>query len=130
MLAAADEALRVAAGIAQTVPGLHRDRHFRIADLQHPIDHDDRKPLSRWLQSQGNYAREEADKLLHTPWRELGWPDRVRRVPLLAAPLVATYCLTVKGCALDGRPGIAYACQRVIAELLVSHELLQRRFER
>jgi glycosyltransferase involved in cell wall biosynthesis len=93
--------------------------------LEHPIHHDDRKPLARWLQSQGRYAAEEAAKLRSTPWPQLGWPDRVRSIPFASAPLALGYALLVKGCALDGVPGLTYAAQRVIAELVLSLELLR-----
>ena len=38
-----------------------------IKELRGWIDHDDRKPLSRWLASQQRYAKLEADHLLATP---------------------------------------------------------------
>ena len=94
--------------------------------LREPMLHDDRKPFARWLSAQERYANEEAEKLRSTGFAELRWPDRVRKIPFLAAPLVGLHCLAVKGCALDGRPGFSYAGQRVLAELILSLKLLER----
>jgi glycosyltransferase involved in cell wall biosynthesis len=99
----------------------------RVVMLHEHMLHDDRKPFSRWLSSQQRYAVEEAQKLTARSWSELGWPDRVRSVPFLAAPLVGVHCLVGKGCLLDGRPGLKYAGQRTLAELIISLKLLQRR---
>jgi glycosyltransferase involved in cell wall biosynthesis len=98
----------------------------RVEPLVRHALHDDRKSLQRWLRSQERYAEEEAQKLSRHALSELSWPDRVRRVPLVAAPLVGAHCLLLKGCMLDGRPGLKYAAQRVIAELMLSLKLLER----
>jgi glycosyltransferase involved in cell wall biosynthesis len=116
------------------VARFHLDGHcYRVAlargqtrDLAGQIGHDDRKPFSRWWQSQRRYATEEAAKLRVTPWRELRWPDRVRRVPFAAAPLVFAHCLVGKGGWRDGRAGFTYAGQRALAEALISARLLAR----
>jgi glycosyltransferase involved in cell wall biosynthesis len=96
-------------------------------ELAQRLWHDDRKPLSRWLRSQERYAAEEAEKLARASFAKLRWPDRVRRVPFAAAPLVLLQCLLLKGGLLDGRAGAKYAGQRAVAELLISLELLDRR---
>ena len=98
----------------------------RVADLRAPILHDDRKPMIRWIQTQAGYARLEADKLRRSAWRDLGWADRLRRVPLLSTPLAFLYCLIGQGGILDGRPGLVYASQRAAAELLISLSMLER----
>jgi glycosyltransferase involved in cell wall biosynthesis len=87
--------------------------------------HDDRKPLARWLASQRRYAAEEAQKLAAESWTDLRWPDRARKVPFLAAPLVAGYCLFARQGILDGRAGWKYTGQRVLAECLISLELMR-----
>jgi glycosyltransferase involved in cell wall biosynthesis len=96
-------------------------------ELQHYLWHDDRKPLARWLRSQQRYAAEEADKIARASLAELRWPDRVRKVPFAAPPLVLLQCLLLKGGLLDGRAGAKYAAQRALAELLITLELLDRR---
>jgi glycosyltransferase involved in cell wall biosynthesis len=91
-----------------------------VRELSASMQHDDRKPLSRWYRSQLGYARQEARKLLRTPLAQLGWPDRVRRVPFASVPLAVGYCLLYRGCLLDGRAGLFYAAQRGVAESLIS----------
>lgn len=90
------------------------------------IDHDDRKPLSRWLESQRKYAILEADKLLDGSAPE-GLPDRLRRMIWPAVPACLLYTLFAKRVILDGWPGWYYAFQRTYAELLLSLELLDRK---
>lgn len=90
------------------------------------IDHDDRKPLSRWLDSQKKYAVLEAEKLLAEA-RPAGWPDRLRKKIWPAVPATLVYTLFVKGLILDGWPGLYYVFQRTYAELLLSLELLDKR---
>jgi glycosyltransferase involved in cell wall biosynthesis len=96
--------------------------------LRTPIDHDDRKPLSRWFESQRNYALLEAEKLLsgETP---AGMADRLRRMIWPAAPAAFLYTLFAKGAVLDGWPGWFYALQRTYAELVLSLILLERKIK-
>ena len=94
------------------------------------ILHDDRKPLSRWLESQRHYAQLEAQKLTDGSRDAGSLPDRVRTQIWPAAPAAFLYSLFVKGCILDGWPGWYYALQRTYAELLLSLELLDRRLFR
>jgi glycosyltransferase involved in cell wall biosynthesis len=97
-----------------------------VGRLAHRIRHDDRKAFGRWMRSQERYARLEAEKLLSTSFRALGFPDQVRRL-VVVAPLVALpYCLFVKGNVLDGSAGLLYAAQRTIAEAMISLRLLAR----
>lgn len=93
------------------------------------IDHDDRKPLSRWLDSQWNYARLEAEKLATEPPSK-ALPDRLRRWIWPAAPAALVYTLFVKGAILDGFAGWFYALQRTYAELLLSLVLLENRLRK
>jgi glycosyltransferase involved in cell wall biosynthesis len=99
----------------------------RVEDLGATIDHDDRKPLRRWIASQDKYIVREADHLLGlAPAKRSG----VQRLRLMAwpAPFVALfYTLIVKGCLLDGWPGWLYALQRTYAELLLAIELVDRK---
>jgi glycosyltransferase involved in cell wall biosynthesis len=100
-----------------------------VADLREPIYHDDRKPLSRWLQSQINYATREAGHLLSMPRAEMSRADRVRVMGWPAPILVFLYVLFAKGALLDGPAGWYYAFQRLLAELLLALELLDRRLK-
>ena len=91
------------------------------------IDHDDRKPLSRWFSSQDKYAKLEAEKLLSLPNAELQMEDRIRRSMILGPFLVFAYTLLVRGVILDGWHGWFYALQRLLAEVMLSLRLLEKR---
>jgi len=93
------------------------------------IDHDDRKPLSRWLDSQIKYARLEAEKL-EAETHPGGLPDRLRKMIWPAAPAAFLYTLFAKGVILDGWPGFYYVLQRTYAELVLSLVLLEKRVRR
>jgi glycosyltransferase involved in cell wall biosynthesis len=98
----------------------------RSASTSAAIDHDDRKPFDRWRASQVTYARLEAEKLATTPVTDLNWPDRLRKALVLGPIGVCFYTLIIKGTALDGWPGWVYAYQRLVAELMLSRQLLRR----
>lgn len=99
-----------------------------VTELKGRIQHDDRKPLERWLISQARYAVQEADHLLTTPTSQLRTQDRIRRLIVVAPWLVPLYCMTVGRGVLDGWPGIYYALQRGVAEAILAIHLLERRF--
>ena len=98
-----------------------------VSELRSTIFHDDRKPLSRWLVSQLKYAAREAAHLLSVPRDNLSRLDRLRLMGWPAPILVLGYVLFVKGAVLDGRAGWFYAWQRLLAEVLLALELLDRR---
>jgi len=111
----------------------HQDGHTqRVAvrgnqeKLHAPIFHDDRKPLSHWVQSQMRYMRLEAEKLSSSDYSNLGWSDRLRRLRVVAPFVMLFYCLFIKGAMLDGKAGIYYAFQRMFAELLLSLFLIEK----
>ena len=97
----------------------------RVETLQNPLLHDDRKPLSRWLESQARYTKLEAQKLRAATPTELQTIDRLRRWPLIVPPLALFYCLVVRGGVLDGWRGLYYGFQRVTAELMLSFYMLR-----
>jgi glycosyltransferase involved in cell wall biosynthesis len=94
--------------------------------LRNKIIHDDRKPLARWLKSQERYAELEVANIASTPLRELGWPDRLRRLIVVMPWLAPFYCLFPRMGLLDGWAGIYYALQRGIAESVLALKLVQR----
>ena len=102
----------------------------KLGRLRHPILHDDRKPLERWLASQLGYLTIESRKLQTTPLSQLSIADRLRlKTPL--APLAAlVLCLFVNGGILDGWQGWTYAFQRCYAEILLKLMLLETRARR
>ena len=99
----------------------------RVQDLRSRMLHDDRKPLSRWLKNQMRYAKQEADYLVHAPEEELGAVDKMRRAILPAPLAVGFYVMFAKLCILDGWPGWHYTMQRLLAEILISLELVDRK---
>ena len=97
-----------------------------IGEVRLRVDHDDRKPLLRWFDSQLKYARLEAEKLESEP-HPAGLPDRLRKMIWPAAPAAFLYTLFGKGVVFDGWPGLFYALQRTYAEILLSLILLEKR---
>lgn len=109
----------------------HRDGHAhrvkvegKTKDLASGVLHDDRKPLSRWYESQARYAKLEAKKLLTADWATLSWTDRIRRSFVIAPFAVLFYCLIIRRGIFDDRAGFYYAFQRMLAELMLSLELM------
>ncbi len=96
----------------------------RVEKLAGKIYHDDRKPLSHWIQAQDRYAILEARHLLATRKNELNRQDRLRLKIFFAAPAMFLYLMFGRGLVLDGWPGWFYVAQRTIAELLLSVRLL------
>jgi glycosyltransferase involved in cell wall biosynthesis len=101
-----------------------------IGRLDNPFFHDDRKPLSAWLDAQASYSKLEAEKLTSTPIASLGRIDRVRRGGLLMPFLMPLYCLIWKRLILDGKAGLYYTFQRTYAELLLALRIWAIRLQR
>ena len=99
----------------------------RVASLGGTLDHDDRKPLTRWLQSQDAYFKIEARHLLATPNEQLNRQDRLRKKIVFAPWVVFLYLLVGRGLILDGWPGWFYVLQRTVAEMLLALRLLTER---
>jgi glycosyltransferase involved in cell wall biosynthesis len=95
--------------------------------LAAPIFHDDRKPLSYWFASQYQYARHEAQHLVTSDRAALSSVDRLRLLAWPAPLAVAIYTLFVKGCFFDGWAGWFYVLERLIWEILVAVEILDKR---
>ena len=112
----------------------HQDGHtqlLRVDGVVRPlagkVEHDDRKPLSRWLRSQDNYFKIEARHLAATPNDRLNRQDRLRKKIYFAPGVVFLYLLFGRGLILDGWPGWYYVLQRALAETLLSLRLLTDR---
>jgi glycosyltransferase involved in cell wall biosynthesis len=101
-----------------------------VKTLEGFIHHDDRKSFSHWLSSQDRYLKQEADKLIHTPFNQLKMSDKLRWFIVPAPFFVLFYCLILRGGILDGWHGWHYAFQRVLAEILLSIRLIEARFEK
>jgi glycosyltransferase involved in cell wall biosynthesis len=91
--------------------------------LKARIIHDDWKSTESWLNAQGYYMRRE----LKTLGRRPGLGGWVRRKPPLMPIAIFLYCLFGKGLILNGRAGIFYALQRLVAEAILSLMLLEQR---
>jgi glycosyltransferase involved in cell wall biosynthesis len=100
-----------------------------ILQIAHPIDHDDRKSLARWLESQRKYAMLETEKL-SAEEHPAGMPDRLRKMIWPAALAAFLYTLFVKRVIFDGWAGWLYCLQRTYAELLLSLMLLEKKLKR
>lgn len=98
-----------------------------LGRLQNHFVHDDRKPFDRWMRSQINYARLEADKLSGSAHGLKGWLRT--RTPF--SPLAVGFlCLIARGGLLEGPPGWLYALQRMIAEAMISAAYFDQRLRR
>lgn len=93
------------------------------------VDHDDRKPLSRWLGSQLKYAYLEAEKLATLSPSEVGFADKLRLMIWPAPIATVVYTLFGKGVLFNGWKGIYYTLQRTYAELLLSLLLLEHKID-
>jgi glycosyltransferase involved in cell wall biosynthesis len=104
------------------VPGM-------LGHLQTRIDHDDRKPLTRWLSSQDKYALLESKKLSATDPAKLRLQDKLRLTMWAAIPASLIYTLLVKGTLWDGWRGWYYALQRLLAEMLLALRLIEKKLK-
>jgi hypothetical protein len=96
-----------------------------VEDLSAFLLHDDRKSLSHWLRAQDAYTALEAAKLSDAS-ADPGAFGKLRRWRVVMPLLIAPYCLFVRGGIFSGWPGVHYAFQRTIAELLLSLRLIER----
>lgn len=94
-------------------------------NFKEKILHDDRKSLSRWLKSQDGYLKIEAEKLSRTPFGELDFVDKLRKLKILAPIIIFFYLLFAKGMILEGWHGWYYTFQRTLVELLLSIRLIE-----
>jgi glycosyltransferase involved in cell wall biosynthesis len=98
----------------------------KLAKLKGKIWHDDRKPLSRWFQSQERYAELETRYLMKAPYEQISRLDRARKKWLIVVPLaMPIYLLLGHGLIFDGWNGWYYAFQRTVAEMMLSLRLLE-----
>ena len=94
-----------------------------VRPLVHPIFHDDRKSWSRWYSNQQGYACLEAEKIKKWSWFALPISGKVRRLPLVSVVVSPVYLLFYKGLWRDGRRGLKYIWQRLVAEWLIQKSL-------
>lgn len=95
-----------------------------VRQLAGAIRHDDRKPFASFLAGQARYSQNFVSRLASG---EASRRDRLRaRWPLLifAVPFVS---LILKRGLLDGRPGLVYALDKLIAEAIMHRQALAAR---
>jgi glycosyltransferase involved in cell wall biosynthesis len=93
-----------------------------VAMLSATIIHDDWKPTGQWLIGQARYMQRELD-FLSTD--KAGLTHWLRLRPPLMPIAVFCYCLFGKGLLFNGRAGIFYALQRLVAEATLSLMVLE-----
>jgi glycosyltransferase involved in cell wall biosynthesis len=117
---------------------LYRRNHARYIDVGHAhrvyiegqvgkvkssLLHDDRKSSWIWLKNQKRYQSIEARMLINTPTSRLPAQDKLRKHTWFAPFIVFIICMVFRGGILDGKEGLIYAFQRLIAESLLFLEL-------
>jgi glycosyltransferase involved in cell wall biosynthesis len=98
--------------------------------LWNPIVLDDRKPISHWIISQSKYAKLEADKICSSPFAALKWPDRLRKMLIVAPWFVPLYTFFVKRTFLAGWHGLYYCFQRATFEFMLALYLLEKNIQK
>jgi glycosyltransferase involved in cell wall biosynthesis len=92
-----------------------------IAALSAPVVHDDWKPTGQWVIGQTRYMQRELERLRDGT----GVVDWLRLRPPLMPIVAFIYCLVGKGLIVQGRAGIFYALQRMLAEAVLSLMVLE-----
>jgi glycosyltransferase involved in cell wall biosynthesis len=99
-----------------------------VAMLHGRITHDDWKSTSQWLSSQARYMQRELEWLRVS--KSAGLRNWLRLRPPLMPIVVFLYCMFGKGLVLNGRAGIFYALQRMVAEGVLSLMVLEDRLRK
>jgi glycosyltransferase involved in cell wall biosynthesis len=95
-----------------------------IITLNGRIVHDDRKSIERWLIGQVRYMQSELDYLRAHKGGRTRW---LRLRPPLMPIAMFFYCLFGRGLLLNGRAGLFYALQRMVAEAVLSLMVLEEK---
>lgn len=94
-----------------------------VATLKGHIVHDDWKQTGPWVRSQIRYMEREAETLSPKSGGLRGW---LRGHPPLAAIAVFFYVLFGRGLIFNGKAGLYYALQRLVAEAVLSLIVLEK----
>jgi glycosyltransferase involved in cell wall biosynthesis len=98
-----------------------------IAALSNRIIHDDWKPTGQWVVGQVRYMQRELDWMQTVQTRRSRLVHWLRLRPPFMPIAVFLYCLFARGLLLNGRAGIFYALQRMVAEAVLSLMVLEHR---
>jgi glycosyltransferase involved in cell wall biosynthesis len=101
------------------------DVRGQVVTLKGRITHDDQKPISQWLIGEVRCLQRELDWMMRV--RKAGPIHWLRVRPPLMPIAVFLYCLFGKGLILNGRAGIFYALQRMVAEAVLSLMVLEEK---
>jgi glycosyltransferase involved in cell wall biosynthesis len=93
-----------------------------IATLSSRVIHDDWKSTGQWLIGQARYMQRELDWMRVSKGGLARW---LRLRPPMMPIAVFLYCLLGKGLLLNGRAGMFYALQRLVAEGVLSLMVLE-----
>ena len=94
----------------------------KVERLKGRIIHDDWKPMQGWLASQARYMARE---LPHAKAHPEGLKNRLRLKPPLMPVIAFLYTLFGKGLIFNGRAGMLYAMQRLLAETVLALLVLE-----
>lgn len=97
-----------------------------VVDVEPKLVHDDRKPFSCRLATQEKYARQLASRIRSGEGR---LRDLLRLYTPISTFLIMPYILLGKFGLLDGKVGVLYALERLLAEALIWREGLCRIIE-
>jgi glycosyltransferase involved in cell wall biosynthesis len=100
------------------------DVQGHVVTLKGTIIHDDWKSISQWLAGEAQVLQREHDWIRV---REAGLVRWLRVRPPLMPITVFLYCLFGKGLILNGRTGLFYALQRMVAESVLSLIVLEEK---
>lgn len=120
-----EEAEYLSDGHTQRVTVKGESKHLKNRAI-----HDDRKPFSRWLQSQVHYAKLEAEKISSTPATKLERNDRLRKRSKLTPFFIFIYCILWRSGWKDGQHGWLYAFERLMAEIILQYQLTKLKIEK
>ncbi|MDX6710433.1 MAG: hypothetical protein QOH96_1449 [Blastocatellia bacterium] len=95
-----------------------------VGTLRGRVVHDDWKLVEQWLAGQARYMRLELESLRSYKAGIVPW---LRLRPPLMPIAVFMYCLFGKGLILNGRAGVFYALQRMVAEAVLSLMVLEEK---
>jgi glycosyltransferase involved in cell wall biosynthesis len=95
-----------------------------IATLSARVIHDDWKPTGQWLMGQARYMQREFAWLREHRTGLVRW---LRLTPPLMPVAVFLYCLFGRGLIVNGRAGLFYALQRMVAEAVLSLIVLEEK---
>lgn len=97
----------------------------KVDELKGRIVHDDRKPMTGWVGSQVRYMTRELPHMEQSG----GLKAWLRKHPPLMPVAMFLYTLFGKGLIFNGRAGMFYALQRLLAETVLALLVLEKRLK-